>query len=278
MTAPARTPVLGKDGWLLRYAGAVVAGAVALGATAILRPYIGERLFTLCYAAVAVSGALGFGPGALATLLCLAGVNYFFIPPINSFAAAQPSDFLSLAVFLLVALFVSGLTSRLSQARVAAQGREEDAECLSTELAQQARELEDQAHELEAKGIEYDFACDDSARVHADPEKTQQILLNLLSNAIKFTDTGGSITLSCRSEDGIVQFEVRDTGCGIAPEKQGAIFEPFVQLDRTLKSGHEGVGLGLAISRDLALQMKGTLRVESVVGQGVHVRPFAPGR
>lgn len=59
-----------------------------------------------------------------------------------------------------------------------------------------------------------------------------------------------------------------DTGSGIAPEKQNAIFEPFVQLDRTLKSGHQGIGLGLAISRDLALQMNGKLSVESEVGKG----------
>jgi signal transduction histidine kinase/PAS domain-containing protein len=685
ITASERAPVLGMGGWLLRYVAAVVASAVALGATAVLRPYIGDGVFLFSFAAVALSGALGFGPGALATLVCVAGVHYFFIPPVDSFRAAQPSDFVSLAVFLLVALFISGLASRLRHARLAAQVKQSDAECLSKELEQQARELEDQAHELEeqaaqlahaeafnrtivesfgepmvvhdaewrfeyinepatrifktskhhlpgsligenlwtlypdivdhafginlrrsmaervpvtfeayyperaewtdvrcyplpsgglvtvwksiterrqaeeaqrylseasallgksldyeetltslanlvipdladwsrvdmvdgngsprvlavahtdpekvrwardlaekyptdmsapgglpnvlrtgipemypditeemlaegtedpeylallktvkfqgviiapivstrgvlgaftlvsaesrrrytdrdvalavelgrragmavensrvhnaervareaavearraaedanaaksqflafmshelrtplnaiagyvdlilagvhgpvtdgqrealdrvkrsqrallglinnvlnfvrldaghvelnlsdvaavdilkeveplvvpqleAKGIEYDFECDGGALVHADPEKTQQILLNLLSNAIKFTDKGGSITVRCRSEERRVKFAVRDTGCGIAPEKHNAIFEPFVQLDRTLKSGHEGVGLGLAISRDLALQMKGTLTVESVVGQG----------
>jgi signal transduction histidine kinase/PAS domain-containing protein len=670
--------MLGKGGWLLRYSAAFAASAIALGLTGAFRPYMGGRVFTFSYAAVAVSGALGFGPGALATLLCLAGVNYFFIDPANSFSAAQPSDFIALVVFLLVALFIGGLSSRLRHARLIAQRKQIDAETLSGELEDQAQEFEEQAaqlaqaeefnrtivesfgepmvvhdadwrfqyinepatrifktskhqlpgsligenlwalypdivdhafginlkramaervpitfeayyperaewtdvrcyplpngglitlwksiterrqaeeaqrylaqasallgksldyedtltslaqlvipeladwcrvdmldehgslrllavthvdpqkvkwakelaqkyptnmsaptglanvlrtgtaevypditeemladgtrdpeylallktvkfrgvimapivstrgvlgaftlvsaesrrrytdrdvvlavelgrragmavenarvhhaermareaavearraaedanaaksqflafmsHELRtplnaiagyvdliladvhgpvtdaqrealdrvkksqrallglinnvlnfvrldaghvelnvsdvpavdvlrdveplvvpqlhAKGIEYDFVCDDSAIVHADPEKTQQILLNLLSNAIKFTDTGGSITVTCGTRDGVVDFEVKDTGCGIALEKQSAIFEPFVQLDRTLKSGHEGIGLGLAISRDLALQMKGALSVESIVGQG----------
>jgi signal transduction histidine kinase len=53
----------------------------------------------------------------------------------------------------------------------------------------------------------------------------------------------------------MVSFAVRDTGCGIAPDRLNAIFEPFVLLDRTLKNPHQGTGLGLAISRDLALQM-----------------------
>ena len=677
--------MLGQEGWLFRYGGAVAASAVALGITAVIRPYIGARFFIITYAAVALSGALGFGPGALATLLCLAGINYFFTPPINSFGATQPSDIVSFVVFLLVSLFISGLASRLRRARLSAQTEQADAETLSNELEEQAKELEDQAHELEeqaaqltqaeafnraivegfgeplvvhdadwrfeyinepatrifrtsrhqlpgsligenlwalypdivdhafginlkramrervpvtfeayyperaewsdvrcyplpggglltvwksvterrhaeeaqrylseasallsksldyeetltslaalvipdladwcrvdmlaedgslrllavthidpdkvkwakdlaqkyptdlsapaglanvlrtgkaevypditeemlaegtrdpqylellktvkfrgviiapiastrgvlgaitlvsaesrrrytdrdvalavelglragmavenarahqaeklareaavearraaedanaaksqflafmshelrtplnaiagyvdliladvhgpvtsaqrealdrvkrsqrallvlinnvlnfvrldaghvdlnladvaavdilkeveplvipqldAKDIEYDFACEEGAQVRADPEKTQQILLNLLSNAIKFTDSGGSIAVTCRSKDGMVAFEVKDTGCGIAADKQNAIFEPFVQLDRTLKSGHQGVGLGLAISRELAMQMKGTLTVDSVVGQG----------
>jgi signal transduction histidine kinase/PAS domain-containing protein len=124
------------------------------------------------------------------------------------------------------------------------------------------------APQLEAKGLRYDFSCENGAIVHADPEKTQQILLNLLSNAIKFTKRGGSIAVECAQNTDMVSFAVRDTGCGIAPEKLGAIFEPFVQLDRTLNSPQEGTGLGLAISRDLALQMNGSLTVESEFGKG----------
>jgi len=124
------------------------------------------------------------------------------------------------------------------------------------------------APQLEAKGLHYEFTCENGAAVRADPEKTQQILLNLLSNAAKFTEPGGSVTVECSPDTDMVEFTVRDTGCGIAPDKLNAIFEPFVQLDRTLKSAHQGTGLGLAISRDLALQMNGSLTVESEVGKG----------
>jgi len=104
--------------------------------------------------------------------------------------------------------------------------------------------------------------------VFADPEKTQQILLNLISNAIKFTEPGGEVSVDCDGDRRHVRFEVADTGAGIPKDKQNAIFEPFVQLDRTLSSGHEGIGLGLAISRDLARQMDGKLTVKSEPGKG----------
>jgi signal transduction histidine kinase/PAS domain-containing protein len=122
--------------------------------------------------------------------------------------------------------------------------------------------------QMQAKGIAHAFSCEDGASFYADVDKTQQILLNLLSNAIKFTERGGRIDLECTRDDDRVLFRVRDTGCGIAPDKLLAVFEPFVQIDRTLKSQHEGTGLGLAISQDLAEQMRGALSVESEVGKG----------
>ncbi|MBX6363036.1 MAG: PAS domain S-box protein [Gemmatimonadetes bacterium] len=102
----------------------------------------------------------------------------------------------------------------------------------------------------------------------ADKGKVEQILLNLLSNAVKFTATGGTITLAASTSDGLVALAVQDTGLGISPEQLEAIFEPFVQVGRSLSSPHEGTGLGLAISRDLARAMGGDLRVESVLGVG----------
>jgi signal transduction histidine kinase len=101
-----------------------------------------------------------------------------------------------------------------------------------------------------------------------DPDKVEQILLNLLSNAIKFTERGGEITLSVECGPSHVDVKVRDTGSGISGDKFEAVFEPFVQLNRTRTSGNEGTGLGLAISRDLARAMKGDLTVESDVGCG----------
>jgi signal transduction histidine kinase len=102
----------------------------------------------------------------------------------------------------------------------------------------------------------------------ADSAKVDQILLNLLSNAIKFTHRGGRVSVECALNAAEATIAVSDTGVGIPLEKQEAIFEPFVQLGRSLSSAHEGTGLGLAISRDLARAMSGDLRVESSVGAG----------
>jgi len=98
----------------------------------------------------------------------------------------------------------------------------------------------------------------------ADREKLRQILLNLLSNAIRHTPSGGRITLEASDVDADrVAIHVSDTGPGIPESKHEAIFEPFVQLDRTLAQPREGVGLGLSISRDLARGMGGELSVSN---------------
>ena len=104
--------------------------------------------------------------------------------------------------------------------------------------------------------------------LHGDSDKVQQILVNLLTNAVKFTAPGGSITLTARRDGGHVELRVSDTGRGIPDDKLEWIFEPFVQVDARLAREHEGVGLGLAISRDLARAMGGDLIVSSVLGQG----------
>jgi signal transduction histidine kinase len=125
------------------------------------------------------------------------------------------------------------------------------------------------APQLEAKGITYRFeSCDPALLVRADREKLQQIVLNLLSNAIKFTASEGTITLSSDVRDDWVRIHVHDTGVGIPAERLEAIFDPFVQVDRALHRPHEGVGLGLSISRDLAHGMGGTLSVRSEVAVG----------
>jgi signal transduction histidine kinase len=106
--------------------------------------------------------------------------------------------------------------------------------------------------------------------VRADRDKIQQILLNLVSNAIKFTPEGGSITLSatpCAGSSAMACVSVSDTGIGIRATKLDAIFEPFVQLDTSVAERH-GVGLGLAISRDLARAMGGDITVVSTPGKG----------
>lgn len=102
----------------------------------------------------------------------------------------------------------------------------------------------------------------------ADRSKVDQILLNLLSNAIKFTDGDGKVRIEASMRDERAYISVVDTGCGVPADKLQAIFEPFVQLGRSFSSAHQGIGLGLAISRDLAQAMNGDLTASSVEGAG----------
>ena len=124
--------------------------------------------------------------------------------------------------------------------------------------------------QVQAKGLHYRFSsCDVSPVVHVDTEKLRQILLNLLANAVKFTEPGGEVSLSCGVEDDMVRMTVRDTGRGIPEDQLRRVFDPFVQVDRHLTpTSQQGVGLGLSISRDLALGMGGRLEAESTVGEG----------
>jgi signal transduction histidine kinase len=125
------------------------------------------------------------------------------------------------------------------------------------------------APQLRTKELEYVcIVCDPRLTVRADRDKLQQVVLNLITNAIKFTPPGGRITLECAEAPDVVRIKVSDTGPGVPPDRLAAIFEPFVQAHRPLNRPHEGFGLGLAISRDLAVAMGGDLRVESVVGKG----------
>ena len=104
--------------------------------------------------------------------------------------------------------------------------------------------------------------------VSADRSRLEQILLNLLTNAVKFTNEGGQVRMTSDPSNDHVRVEVVDTGIGINRENLSAIFEPFVQVGRSLTSNTEGTGLGLAISRDLAHAMRAELKVESTPGKG----------
>ena len=120
--------------------------------------------------------------------------------------------------------------------------------------------------------VELPTAADHPRRhVLADREKLQQILLNLLSNAVKFTPAGGHVRIDLRDVPDVrdrVMLRVSDTGVGIPADRLDAIFEPFVQVGRTLSQPGEGTGLGLAISRDLARGMGGDITVESTPDVG----------
>ncbi len=103
----------------------------------------------------------------------------------------------------------------------------------------------------------------------ADPSKVEQIVLNLLTNAVKFTTPQGRVRITCQRDGrGRVACAVSDTGIGIPPDQLDRVFEPFIQVGRSLTTNQEGTGLGLAISRDLARAMQGDIEVQSVPDQG----------
>jgi GAF domain-containing protein len=104
-------------------------------------------------------------------------------------------------------------------------------------------------------------------QVQADERKIRQVLLNLLSNAIKFTPEGGRIHVEARSVNESIEVSVTDTGVGIAPEDQDAVFEEFRQVG-TADKKVEGTGLGLALSRKFIELHGGKIWVESQVGEG----------
>ena len=105
--------------------------------------------------------------------------------------------------------------------------------------------------------------------IHADARRLQQVVWNLLSNAVRFTPAGGRVEVSVRRDGDAADVRVRDTGCGIAPEFLPHVFEPFRQADSTTTRAHGGLGLGLAIVRDLVLLHGGTVKADSAgEGQG----------
>ena len=104
-------------------------------------------------------------------------------------------------------------------------------------------------------------------QIRGDERKIKQVLLNLLSNALKFTPEGGRIDVRARLVDRKAEVSVADTGVGIAPEDQEAIFEEFRQVG-TAEKKVEGTGLGLALSRKFVELHGGRIRVESQVGLG----------
>jgi signal transduction histidine kinase len=116
--------------------------------------------------------------------------------------------------------------------------------------------------------------------IHADERKVKQVLLNLLSNALKFTPEGGRIDVRAALQDGVAEISVSDTGVGIAPEDQDAVFEEFRQVGSAAKKV-EGTGLGLAISRKFVELHGGKIWVCSEVGKGStfsFTLPHSPAR
>jgi signal transduction histidine kinase/DNA-binding response OmpR family regulator len=130
------------------------------------------------------------------------------------------------------------------------------------------------ASEAEAKRVRVvsEIAAEVPHRISGDEMRFNQVLLNLLSNAVKFSE-GGSVTirLGLESEEDdrvMLRLSVADTGIGMTPEQQASLFQSFTQADSSTTRRFGGTGLGLAISRQIVEQMDGSIRVESVPGEG----------
>ena len=124
------------------------------------------------------------------------------------------------------------------------------------------------------KGLEVIVALDDDlpVRVIGDPTRLRQVLSNLVGNAVKFTERG-EITVEVAlgehtAVSALLRFAVRDTGIGIPPARQSAIFEAFSQADDSTTRRFGGTGLGLTICKHLVQMMGGDIRVDSVEGEG----------
>jgi signal transduction histidine kinase/DNA-binding response OmpR family regulator len=147
--------------------------------------------------------------------------------------------------------------------------------------------LQPLALQASAKGLELAFhvLADVPERLVGDPVRLRQVVVNLLSNAIKFTDRGEVVLrverLRQTPKEIELHFRVTDTGIGVPPEKQQAIFEAFTQADSSTTRKYGGTGLGLTISAELVRLMGGRIWLESAPGQGStfhFTARFAPPR
>lgn len=128
----------------------------------------------------------------------------------------------------------------------------------------------------QSKGLHWNLASQTGlAPLFTDPDRLAQVLNNLISNAVKYTPLGGTVTVDAHGDTKGVRIRVSDTGPGIAPEEQDRIFEPFYRSPH-VKRFSDGVGLGLAIARDLTRAQGGQLTVESQVGQGTTFSIWLP--
>ncbi|HEY3356845.1 MAG TPA: ATP-binding protein [Polyangia bacterium] len=126
------------------------------------------------------------------------------------------------------------------------------------------RAAEDHRQAFAAAGLSFDARLPAAPLwVDADPTRLTQVVGNLLGNAAKFTPAGGTVLLTLEAAGGHATLRVRDSGAGIAPELLPRIFEPFIQADRTLDRSKGGLGLGLALVKDLVELHGGTVSAAS---------------
>jgi signal transduction histidine kinase len=128
----------------------------------------------------------------------------------------------------------------------------------------------------EKKNLAFNLGGRDSRAVmRSDPQKVRQIIINLLANAVKFTTTGG-VRLMAHVADSRVEFEVSDTGPGIALQHLDRVFDAFWQVDQRITRKAGGTGLGLSVARQLARLLGGDVSVRSTIGEGSVFRVELP--
>ncbi|MCB2295629.1 histidine kinase [Clostridium algoriphilum] len=132
---------------------------------------------------------------------------------------------------------------------------------------------------VQSKNISIVFDTEIEEKIMAfDIDAMERIILNLLSNSIKFTPSGGKIEVNIYDKVNSVIIAVRDTGIGIPIEKQSAIFEKFVQVDKSLSRNREGSGIGLSLVKDLIVIHNGTIQLQSAPGKGSEFKVEIPVR
>jgi signal transduction histidine kinase/CheY-like chemotaxis protein/ligand-binding sensor domain-containing protein len=182
--------------------------------------------------------------------------------------ARDPEDQRHLAVILRSGEHLLGLINDvLSMARIEAGGASLNESAFSpAALVASVEQILRPKSDAKGLGFRVELAPGIPQRVSGDAGKLRQILLNLVGNAIKFTEKG-EVVVRASWNAGRASFEVRDTGPGIAPSEMGGLFEPFVQAQAG-RGAHEGTGLGLALSQNIARLMGGGIRAHSDVGRG----------
>jgi len=128
--------------------------------------------------------------------------------------------------------------------------------------------LETVAPLARVKNLQLENSVEPNLALVADRVRFKQVLFNLLSNAVKFTPEEGRVQISSSRRESSVEISVADTGIGISPDEQAAIFDEFHQVSETTKGVKEGTGLGLAIARRLVESHGGKIWVESELGKG----------
>jgi len=126
-----------------------------------------------------------------------------------------------------------------------------------------ATALSDQARR---GGVALGLSAEGPTAIEADPVRVREVIVNLVTNALRYTPAGGSVDIDARGTGGGVEITVRDTGTGIAPDAVGGIFDRFSR-----STDSPGAGLGLAIAKGLVEAHGGTIRAESVPGQGTRI-------